>query len=98
MSEHDSFRSLEVGQLHGEDLVGDSQERVEGGLDRVTPPDGDVTVEDLLEGLDVGNEAFSFGEASFQYLLRVPLVGVGRPHQVHRDVRIEKNHRGGESR
>ena len=96
--EDDFLGSFEVGQFGGEDFVGDAQERVEGGLDRVTPIDGDIPVQDLLECLDVRNKTLSFGKTPFQDLLSVPLVRVRRPHEVHRDVRIEEDHRDGESR
>ncbi len=97
-SQHDSLGALDVGQLDRKDLVHDLQKRVEGGLDRVTPIDRDVAVKDLLKHLDVRDEALCFGETPLEHLLRVPLVGVRRAHEVHRDVRVEEDHRDGESR
>jgi hypothetical protein len=96
--QHNPPGALDVRELHGEDLVSDSQKRVEGGLDRVAPADGDVTMKDLLEDLRVGDETLLLRKDSLQNLLRVPLVGVRRPHEIHRDVRVEKNHRDGASR
>ncbi len=94
----DLLGPFEVDQLGGEDFVGNAQERVEGRLDRVAPIDGDVPVQNLLERLYVRDETLSFGKTPFQDLLSVPLVRVKRPHKVHRNVRIEEDHRGGESR
>jgi hypothetical protein len=94
----DPLGTLDVGKLHGEDFVGNPQKRVEGGLNRVAPVDGDVAVKNLLEHLDVGDEALSLREEPLQHLLCVPLVGVRCPHQVHRNVRVEEDHRDGASR
>ena len=85
-TKHDSFRPLEVGQFDGEDFVGDAQERVEGGLDRVAPINRDIPVQDLLKHFDVRDETLSVGKTFFQDLLSVPLVGVRRPHEIHRNV------------
>ncbi len=97
-SKDDLLGPFEVRKFYGEDFVGDAQERVEGGLNRIAPIDGDVSVQDLLERLDVGDETFSFSKTSFQGLLSVPLVSVRRPHEIHRNVRIEEDHCDGESR
>ena len=96
--EDDLLGPFEVCQFDGEDFIGDSKERVEGRLNRVAPINGDVPVQDLLERLDVRDETFSFGKTPFQDLLSVPLVRVRSPHEVHRNIRIEEDHRGGESR
>jgi hypothetical protein len=94
ITQHDSLCPFEVGQLNREDLIDDSQECIEGRLDRVAAVDGDVPVKDLLERFDVRNETLSFGKAPFQDLLSITLVRVRRPHEVHRNVRIDEDHRG----
>ena len=98
ISQDDSLRPFEIGQLDGEDLVGDSEDCIEGRLDRVAPADGDIPVENLLKHFRVRDEPFFERKTLFQQLLGVPLVRMRRPYQVHRDVRIEEDHRGGESR
>jgi hypothetical protein len=98
VAEHDALGALDVGELHSEDLVDDSQERVEGGLDSVPPVDGDVAVEDLLEHLDVRDEALCVREELLQRQQCVPFMGVLRPHQIHRDIRVQEDHRDGASR
>ncbi len=55
------------------------------------------TIAGALEHVDIGDETLSLREKPLKNLLRVPLVGVGRPHQIHRNVRIEEDHRGGAS-
>ena len=98
VAQHDSLGPLDVGKLHSENFIDDTQERIEGGLNRVAPVDGNVTVENLLEHLDVCDEALRVREQLFQSQLRIPLVGMLRPHQVHRDVRVEEDHCDGASR
>ena len=94
----DSLRPFKIGQLDRKDFVGDSENRVEGGLDRVAPADGDIPVENLLEHFRVRDEPLFQGNEFLQKLLGVPFVRMRRPDQIHRDVRIEEDHCGGESR
>jgi hypothetical protein len=96
--QHDALCPFEIGQLNREDLVGDSEDGIEGGLDRVAPADGDVPMEDLLKHFRIRDEPLRPGKTPFQHLLGILFVRVWRPDQVHRDVRIEEDHRGGESR
>jgi hypothetical protein len=98
VAEHDALGAVGIGELDGEDLVGDAQERIEGGLDRVAPVDGDIAVEDLLEHLGARDEGLLPSQGALEHLLRIPFVGVLGAHQVHRDVRVEKNHRAEPSR
>lgn len=55
-------------------------------------------MEDLLQHFGVRDETLILREEPFEDLLRVPLVGVWRPDEIHRDVRVEKDHRAGASR
>lgn len=98
MAQNDVFRAFEIGKLDREDLIGNSQKGVEGGLNGVAPANGDVTVEDLLEHFGIRNEALLFREKPLEYLLGIPFVGMRRSHQVHRNVRIEEDHSGSDSR
>jgi hypothetical protein len=97
-SEHDSFCPFDIGRLDGEDLIDYSEKSIEGRLDRVAPFDGDVPMQDLLKRFDVCHEPLTLRNATFQDVLGVPLVRVRCPHEVHGDVRIDENHRCGESR
>jgi hypothetical protein len=92
---HDPLGALDVSQLHREDLVGDSQKSIEGGLDRVAPVDGHVPMENLLEHFGIRDEALFLREEPLEDLLRVSLVGMRRSHQIHRDVRVEEDQRDG---
>lgn len=98
VAQHDSPGAVDVGKLYSENLIDDTQERVEGGLDRVSSVDGDIEVEDFLEHLDVRDEPLCVCEQPLQRHPRVAFVGVLCPHQVHRDVRVEEDHRDGASR
>jgi hypothetical protein len=67
-------------------------------LDRIAPVDGDVSMEDLLQDFGVRDEALILGDEPFEDLLRISLVGVRRPDEIHRNVRVEEDHSGGVSR
>jgi len=53
------LRPLHIHTLHREDLVHDAEQRVEGRLDRVTPRDRDVSMQDLLQDLRVRGKSGS---------------------------------------
>jgi hypothetical protein len=97
-SEQDPLGALDVGRLHREHVVTDSQKRVESRLDGVAAVDGGVAVENFLEHFGVGHEAFPFGQAPLEHPLRARLVGVRSAHEVHRNVGVEEDHRAGLSR
>jgi hypothetical protein len=92
-SGEDRLRLLDVGDLDRKDLVHDPQDGVEGGLNRVASADRDITMEDFLEDLRARDETFLVGEQAFEDLLGVPLMRMRGAHEVHRDVRVEEDHR-----
>jgi hypothetical protein len=67
-------------------------------LDRVAAVDGDVSMEDLLRHFSIRDETLILRDEPFQDLLRVSLVGMWCPDEIHRDVRVEEDHRDGASR
>ncbi len=95
--EHDAFGALDVGKLDRVDPIDDAEQRVEGGLDRVATIDRRVPVEDLLQDFDVRREPFPLREGPLEQPLGVALVRVRRADEIHRDVRIDEDHRGGAS-
>lgn len=98
LSEHDVLRSFEVLELDREDLIDDSQERIESRLNCVSPIDGDVSMENFLKCLGVRDQALFLGKTPSQDFLGITLVRMSRPDQVHRDIRIDEDHREDGSR
>jgi len=98
LSQDDVLRPLEVAKLDRKNLIDDSQKRIESRLNRVSSADGDVAVENFLKCLRVRNQALLIGKTFFQDLPGLSLVRMSRPDQVHRDIRIDEDHRVAESR
>lgn len=80
---------VEIDRQH---LIDDRQERIERRLDGVGSSNCPVSMQDLLQDLGVGDEQFTICDEPLEPLLRVDLVGVDRPDQVHRDVRVDEYH------
>ena len=85
-SEDDLTGALHVGRGDGEHFIDNTEQRIERRLNRVSPLNGDVSMEDLLQDLRVCYEPPSVEHAALEELLRVRLVGVRSTHEVHRDV------------
>lgn len=97
-SQDDRFRPVDSTGVDGKHFVDDSQQRVEGGLDRIAPIDGDVAVKDLLQHLGVGHESCPLGDVSLEQPLRVSLVRMRSSDEVHRNVGVDEDHRSLDSR
>jgi hypothetical protein len=85
-SEHNGLGSLDDCAINRKDLIDDTEQGVERRLDRVTAVDGDVAMQNLLEDLRVRHETLASRDRLFQESLCVGLVGVRRPHEIHRNV------------
>lgn len=59
IAQDDLLRSFQNEDVDGQDLVRDSQEHVEGGLDVKVTIEGRITMEDLLQHLGVGYESLA---------------------------------------
>ena len=55
-AEHHLTRPVDGVERHGADLIHDPEQRLEGGLNRVAPLDGDIPMQDLLQDLGVGHQ------------------------------------------
>jgi hypothetical protein len=87
----DLLGTLEVLGVQGKELVDDSHQDIEGGLDGVTPIDRCVTVEDLLQNLDITDKTFVGIERLIQNFPRANFVGMRSPYEVHGDVGVDEN-------
>mgnify|MGYP007034356044 CR=1 FL=1 len=91
-AKEEGFGPFHLGELDGENVVDDPAERVERRLDRVAPVEVAVATENLLKHLGAGDQLLAIGDGPLEEPLGVDLVGVGRPDQVHRDVRVDEDH------
>jgi hypothetical protein len=85
--------AFDDGGVDGEYLVNHPDQRIEGGLNRVAPVDGHVTMQDLLQHLGIGDEALTVRDALLEESLGVGLVRVHGANEVHRNVGIDQDHR-----
>ena len=92
MPQNDLLGSLDIGDGNRKHLIDDTEDRVEGGLDRVPALNGDVPVQDLLQHLGVRNEPFTVGNGALQEVSGIGFMRMGRPYEVHGDVRVDQNH------
>jgi len=79
-------------RIHGQHLVGNSEQSVERRLDGVPTIDSDVAVQYLLQDLGIRNQALSIADQLFEQSLRVGLVRMRRANEIHWNVRIDQNH------
>jgi hypothetical protein len=66
MSQDNFFGALGDPSRHVQHLIDDAQQSVERWLDGVTAVDGDVTMQDLLQDLGVGDEALALIDQPFE--------------------------------
>ena len=79
-------------EVPGQHLVDDTEQGVEGGLNRRSTVDGRIAVQNLLQDLDVGDKPFAPRNQSLEGTLRIDLVPVGSADEVHRHVRVDEDH------
>lgn len=93
-TEEDRLRPLDGLKINGKNLIDKAEQRIEGRLDGVAAADGHVAMQDLLEHLGVGNQALPFGDGPLEQTLRIRLMRVRRPDEVHGEVGIDEDQSG----
>ncbi len=91
VAQHNLFRTLYGTLIHGEDLIRDSKYRIESRLNKFPAIQRYIAVQNLLEHFRVGYQPFSIADEPFQHMLRIGLVRVWRPNEIHRNIRIHKD-------
>ena len=81
----------DVVEVHGKDLIRQTEKGVDAGSDRVTTADRALAVEDLLDHLDIGDQVLRLADETLQRATSVLFVRVSGAHQVHGDVGIEED-------
>lgn len=90
--QYDVLGALQVPIGNREDLVDNTLESVVGRLNGIASLDGNVAMEDFLKYLRARHEALIPCDASLEQTLGVGLMRVRCPDQVHRDIRVDKDH------
>ncbi len=66
VSQDNFFGAICDSEVYGKHLINNAENRFVCGLDCVTPIDGDVPMENLLEDFSIGHEALTLADQSFQ--------------------------------
>ncbi len=92
MAEEHGARAVDGFEIDWKHLVHQAEERIEGGLDGVSPVYRGIPVQDLLQNLGIGHEALLVGDATLENPLSVALVGMHGAHEVHGNVGVDEDH------
>lgn len=78
-------------KINRQHLIANPEDGVKCRLDGIAAVDGDITVQDFLEDLGIGNQALAVADQIFKESLRVGLVRMRCTHQIHRNVGIDED-------
>jgi len=78
--------------VHRQHFIHHPEQSVKSRLDGVPAVDGNVTVQNLLKHLRIGDQSLAVRDHSFQQSLSVRLVHVRRADKIHWDIGIDENH------
>lgn len=78
--QHYFFRAFGCGYVDWQYLIDDPEQSVECGLDRVTPVNCHIPMEDFLEHFRIGHKPFALPDALFNQPLCIGFVRVRRAH------------------
>ena len=88
----DDFPStLDDREVHRQHFVDDLEKDVEARLNCIAVVDGDVTMEDLLKDLGIGDEPTSLSDCALQQTTSVDFVRMLGAHQIHGDVGVDQD-------
>jgi len=92
VTEHRPLGALDDGAIYWKNVIHKTQQRVEGGLDRLPATDCHVAVQNFLKCFCVCDQPLAVAEQARHALLGVGLMRVGRADQVHGDVGVNQDH------
>ena len=92
VTEQDFLGSLDGRLVHRKYFVNDSQQNIERRLNGIQPFDRGITMKDFLQHFRVCHQAFSVAHQLFQPTPGIGFMGMRSSHQVHWDVRVDKDH------
>jgi len=85
-------RSQDISLLNRKNLVDHVQHRRNSRSDSFTPPDRCIPAQDFLQYLRIGYQSAVVRNRAIQQHLRQHLIRMRSAHQIHRDIRIDKDH------
>jgi hypothetical protein len=85
---HNLFCAPGRGPVNSQDLIDNTEQSDECGLDGIPPICRDVAVEDFLQYFGIAEEALPIADQVIQQTLCIGLVRMSSSNQVHRDVRV----------
>jgi hypothetical protein len=92
MREHDLPCTLHCQEVHWEYFVDDPKKHLEAWLDRFSPTDGPISMQDLLKDLGICHEAASLADETLQQSSGIDLVWMLAADEVHGYVRVDQDH------
>ncbi len=88
---HDISSSQHIPLFDGENFVHDVPNYLECGLDRLSLSNRRIPVQNLLKHLCIGDQMLPGKDNVLQKQFGVAFVRVGRPNEVHWDVRVNED-------
>ncbi len=86
MAKYDCLGALNGRRFYRKHLIDDGEKRVKRTLDGVAAVNCHVAMQYFLQHFSVGDQARAFADQPLQQALAVALMGMRRPHKVHRDI------------
>lgn len=90
---HDNFFCpFRRGLINGKHLICNTEQGIERRLDRISAVNRHIAMQDFLKNLGVCHKTLPFTGQLLKQSPRVCLMRVRRANEVHRNIRIHKNH------
>ena len=92
VTEDNFLRAFDRRAINRKYLIDDAEQGIECRLNRITAVHCDVTMENFLQNLGVGDQSLSFANEFLDPSLCVNLVRMGCSHKIHWNIGIDQNH------
>ena len=92
MAKYDRFGAFNCRHFDGKHLIDDAEQRVKRALNAIATVDCHIAMQYFLQHFSVGDQARAFADEPLKQALAVTLMGMRRPHQVHRYIRVDEDH------
>lgn len=86
--ENDELCTLDVPLFYGKDLVNNASQRIERRLNRITPPESNIPVQNLLKDFCIGDQPLFILDTRVDQSSSFNPVRIGGSDQVHRNVGV----------
>ena len=86
------FCTLDRFVIYCQNLIDNTQQRIEGWLDCIPAIDRDVAVKYFLEHFRIRRQSFAISDEFFQHSLGRDFMRMRCADKVHWDVRVNENH------